>query len=416
MGKTIIEADLSTKAKRAKLAAGKVHWRVIDPPHVHLGYRKRDAAGHWLVRWYVGNQKYKQATLGTTDDVLATGALDYVAATEAAHKHVRSAREEAERIAAGPVTTVRAACEAYIATRDAREAKRRGREVRSGAHKLDRHVLSNEALAGTPLDQLNAKALVEWRAALPGVAASRRRIANDFRAALNAATDDRSIRERIASGLRMPADDVGHSNARPNQFLTDEQIRRIIVAAAALDADFGRLVLVLAATGARFAQVRRLTVGAVMGDRLMMPRSFKGKSGTQAKPPVAVPVGSDVLDALRPVVDSRPAEAVLLERWRHIQVAPKQWERKDRGGWATASEMTRKWAVCVAAAGLPADTVPYALRHSSIVRGLGANLPIRLVAAIHDTSIAMIEAHYGAHVSDSLHEIAARAVVPMVTP
>jgi hypothetical protein len=67
-------------------------------------------------------------------------------------------------------------------------------------------------------------------------------------------------------------------------------------------------------------------------------------------------------------------------------------------------------------AGLPSDLVPYALRHSSIVRGLRANLPVRLVAALHDTSTAMIEAHYSAYIVTALDELAALAAVSLVTP
>lgn len=42
-------------------------------------------------------------------------------------------------------------------------------------------------------------------------------------------------------------------------------------------------------------------------------------------------------------------------------------------------------------AGLNEEIVPYALRHTSIVRGLRVGLPTRLVAALHDTSVGMIE-------------------------
>jgi hypothetical protein len=58
--------------------------------------------------------------------------------------------------------------------------------------------------------------------------------------------------------------------------------------------------------------------------------------------------------------------------------------------------------------------ISYALRHSSIVRGIRANLPIRLVASLHDTSVAMIERHYARYIADGLDELAARAVVPLV--
>ena len=65
-------------------------------------------------------------------------------------------------------------------------------------------------------------------------------------------------------------------------------------------------------------------------------------------------------------------------------------------------------------AGLPADTVPYALRHSSIVRQLRAGLPVRLVAALHDTSARMIELHYSAAIVDALDDLSAGAVIPLV--
>jgi len=75
--------------------------------------------------------------------------------------------------------------------------------------------------------------------------------------------------------------------------------------------------------------------------------------------------------------------------------------------------LVRPWHAIRERAGLP-DVIPYALRHSSIVRGIRANLPIRLVAALHDTSVAMIERHYGRWVADGLDALAASAVVPLL--
>ena len=60
------------------------------------------------------------------------------------------------------------------------------------------------------------------------------------------------------------------------------------------------------------------------------------------------------------------------------------------------------------------EVIPYALRHSSIVRGIRANLPIRLVAALHDTSTAMVERHYSKWITSGLEELARSAVVPLV--
>ena len=75
--------------------------------------------------------------------------------------------------------------------------------------------------------------------------------------------------------------------------------------------------------------------------------------------------------------------------------------------------MTRPWRAAVAEAGLPAGLVPYCLRHSSIVRGLRAGLPVRLVAAAHDTSAAMVEKHYGAFIVDATEDLLRRAVLPL---
>lgn len=67
----------------------------------------------------------------------------------------------------------------------------------------------------------------------------------------------------------------------------------------------------------------------------------------------------------------------------------------------------------VEAAGFP-DVIPYALCHSSIVRGIAAGLPIWLVAALHDTSTAMLENRCAPWITESLDEIAAHAIISLV--
>src|SRR5262245_64325006 len=71
----------------------------------------------------------------------------------------------------------------------------------------------------------------------------------------------------------------------------------------------------------------------------------------------------------------------------------------------------------VTAAGLDPDVVTlYALRHSSIVRMLVANVPIRIVATLHDTSVVMIERTYSKHISEHSDEVARRALVQVEPP
>jgi hypothetical protein len=104
----------------------------------------------------------------------------------------------------------------------------------------------------------------------------------------------------------------------------------------------------------------------------------------------------------------------LLERWRHSQATGSiEWQRAGRGPWQSSSELVRPWQAVRERASL-AEVIPYALRHSSIVRGIRTNLPIRLVAALHDTSTAMIEKHYARHITSGLEEMAREAIVPLV--
>jgi hypothetical protein len=74
--------------------------------------------------------------------------------------------------------------------------------------------------------------------------------------------------------------------------------------------------------------------------------------------------------------------------------------------WGVASEVKNFWAKTVESSGVPDDTIMYALRHSSIVRGLMANLPVCLIAALHETSILMIVKHYSAFILDMADELA----------
>ena len=390
-----------------------------------MGYRKAARGGRWLVRWYAGNQKYRQIALGVADDAVAQGALSYEAALRAAKEAVVTSRKLAEAGGGGPAPTVRSALEEYIAERDRREVAREGREVRSDAsRRLNRHVLSDERFADIPLHRLTDSDIAGWIARIDQSLkrTTRMRMVSDVKAAFNRI--HRRLRKMLPSdfgdtirfGLTLePSCEKAEPVARENQILTDEQVRAIIASMTDLDkdGDFARLVILLAATGSRFSQVVRLNVRDVQPDRLrvMMPSSRKGRNRIDSFTPV--PIGRDVIEALAPAIEGRQPQDRLLHRWRHIQISMTEWVRVERGPWKTPSEMLRPWHKACQAAGLK-RTVPYALRHSSIVRAIRLGLPIRLVAALHDTSVAMIERHYGRWIADGLDEIAARAVVPLI--
>ncbi|MHB2166089.1 tyrosine-type recombinase/integrase [Alsobacter sp. R-9] len=432
MARILSEAPITTRPARAALPRrAKPYWRGIDPD-VHLGYRSAPRGGRWVVRWREGSV-YRQETVGTADDHLPAdgdGVLDFRQAERKARVIVATNRKDAADRKAGPPVTVRSVIETYVASREARERQRAEpgaplkRDTRS---RLKKHVLS-APLADVTLSKLDEAAIEAWRAALPATMAPTtvRRVIGDLKAALNAAA--RTYRTRLPGDFGNVVRYGFHSEeaiAAPARkiVLSDAEVRRLVEAAWSVDerdgwnGDLARLIIVLAATGARFSQVRRLTVADVQtaSSRIMVPTSHKGR-GTKRTTHVPFPVGPDVIEALRPAMARRRGTDVLLERIHKKPAGPLKWEITGRGPWhPAASHLLRPFAEVVAEAGFSADVTAYALRHSSIVRGLREQLPVRLVAALHDTSSAMIERHYAAFIVDALDELAARAVIPVTS-
>jgi len=315
--------------------------------------------------------------------------------------------------------TVRDVIEEYITERETRELGYN----RDARYRLGRYVLKT-SLADRDLHTLSELDLKTWRNGLPAKLARStvRRHASDLKAALNRAAllyrarlpaDFHAV---VRGGLKSPE----HLSpvARPAQILSDEQVRGIVETARRVDGEDGwdgdlfRMVLILAATGARFSQVARLTVRDLENGRLLIPTSRKGHSGKQRRT-VPIRIGSDVLKALGPVLVNRSQADRLLERYRWTQLSPTKWVKYRRGPWLSASELVRPWRLIRQVAQLSASVVPYSLRHSSIVRGLRAGFPVRYVASMHDTSSAMIEAHYAAYIVDAMDAVAARLVIPL---
>ena len=447
MSKTLIEAQVTTAKARSRLEFG-AHWRRLDA-EAHLGYRKGKQSGVWFVRWRNHHRggNYKQEPLGIANDVNdkpADGTLTFEQAMKAAREIVARARTEAAAQAAGPAPTVRTAVEGYIKERDDRERRRTGRDVRSDASiKLRRYVLgqekrgNREAVEAAPLAAVHLHALKEddlltWRDGLPEELkiTTKQRFVNDLKAALNAAWPRLSADRKklnptflaiVKAGFKTERidDDDEVSVARDNQILTDEQVGVILKAAWEIDqeqkfeGDLYRIVVCLAAAGARYAQVRRMRVRDVQvaERRLMVPGSYKGRGGHGGSVPV--PIGDDVMEVLLPAIVGRPSDAPLFERWIHEQERGGiAWKKSERCAWKRG-ELARPWNAIRERAGMP-EVIPYTLRHSSIVRGLRKGLPIQQVAKLHNTSVKMIERHYAKYIATALEDLARAAIVPLV--
>lgn len=423
-----VQTDISTTAKRARLKPRKnPYWTALSGGRggVSLGYRRSAKSGTWIAKIVVeGNRSENR--LGVADDeAQAEGGLSYRSAAEAA---LEWSRQQFAALEAGASKTTRQSATVEMAIRDYLAARKRksASSAKNATSRLTAYVLSDKAFAATRLSKLRASTIEAWRDRVPmktgepeskGLAASSvNRLMADLRAALNAAAERRRrelpahLMQEIRIGTRRLQADSGATM----MLLTDDQVRRSVAAAETFEAEFGHLIAAAAATGARFSQLAAVRVGdlQIAQARLMIPSSRKGRAG-KARAPVAFPLSPDVVAKLASAIDGRPASAPLFRRWAYRRGKRLDWIRDRLVPWTAASEAQAPWVDVAKSAELPAGATMYSLRHSSIVRGLTAGLPVRLVAALHDTSIPMIEKHYSAYIVDATEEISRKAMLRM---
>ena len=106
-------------------------------------------------------------------------------------------------------------------------------------------------------------------------------------------------------------------------------------------------------------------MGDLQADRVMMPRSAKGK-GKKRIDRRPIPLPPALIAKLRIAAGNRPADAPLLQR-------------PDGQAWRPGnSDHIRPFTAALAAAGLR-KVIPYSLRHTSITRALLRGVPARVV-------------------------------------
>ena len=254
-------------------------------------------------------------------------------------------------------------------------------------------------LASKPATEIAEADLRGWRDDLAAklAPATVNRTANAIKAALNLAADlDKRIVSRRAWEIGL-ASLPGAERSR-NVILSDADVRRLVAAAYETGEAFGLLVEVAAVTGARYSQIAQLECRDLQdGDtpRLMMPSSAKGRGKRQVRRPVPIPKGLAKRLAAR--MADRAADAPLLTK-----TSDEPWRKSDH---------SRPFARIVKRCNLDPEVTIYALRHSSIVRQIKANVPLRIIAVSHDTSVAMIERHYSAEIADFADDISRAAML-----
>jgi integrase len=375
MARRLRSPTLETRTARLKLKVRRKPYFVSVAPGIALGYRRNLGPGAWLVRCADGAGSAWTKGFAIADDFedANTGSvLDFWTAQTRARELVRGKASDAYK----PIT-VAEALDDYQ-----RDLVNRGGLV-AHVHRVRRML--TPALLARSVAALTMRELRRWRDGqlASGLApASVTRTGKAFKAALNyAAAQDISISNKAAWTIGLASLPDSHV-ARTDAVLTDDEVRAVVAACHAASDRLGLLVEVLAVTGCRPVQAARLVVGDLQADRVMMPRSAKGR-GRKRIDRRPIPIPPSLIKKLRAAAGDRPTDAPLLQR-------------PDGQAWQPGrSDHSRPFALSLATAGLP-KVVPYALRHTSITRALLRGVPVRVVADLHDTSVAMIERNYAA--------------------
>jgi integrase len=360
-------ASLENRTQRLKLSARKKPYTALIAPGIFLAYRRNSGPGTWSVKCNGWLKRF--ALADDHEDANGESVMSYWQALDRAKSLARASEGNSEQ----PISVSEAvdAYEADLATRGGSQYN---------ASLVRRHLPGT--LASKAVALLTERELRDWRAGLikKGLKpASADRYARAFKAALAlAASNDKRITNAAAwkNGLKKLPD----SEVARNVILTDQTVGALVNGSYDEGPEFGVLIDTLAETGARESQVLRLTVDDLqdrnsVAPRLMMPSSRKGKNRKVEYRPL--PISPRLAKLLRQQAKGRAAHDPMLDR---------------------IPRLSGRFHPIAKGLGLGAEITPYALRHSSIARQLLKSVPTRIVAAHHDTSVAMIEKNYSRYI------------------
>jgi len=395
MARNIRSPQLDSRTARLRLAKRRRPYWVALGRGLSLGYRRNATDSPWIVRKSDGHGGNWIRNFAVADDHAEADGERVLTFYEAQAKARDIARGGAS---AGALITVNEALTRYAADLKARNA------LATNVSRVRKHLPAS--VLGKPVNLLTAHELREWRDGLIDKMARStvNRTVTPLRAALElTAAHDPRIDNQVAwqRGLaKLP----GATKAR-NVVLTEDVVRTIVRLAYEESLEFGRMVETAAVTGARLSQLGRLAVADVHIEGstawLMMPTSRKGQ-GEKVVQHYSLPIPVSLAAKLWSAAGGRPADQPLL-----LQADGKPWKSTDIRYWQTFRNVVER-------AGLdPALVTMYALRHTDITRQLIANLPIRIVAAMHDTSVVQIEKTYAKYITSHSDAVYRRALLDL---
>jgi integrase len=395
MAPRVRSAKLENRSARLRLPLRKKPYSKPIARGVLLLYRRNKTAGSWGVRVCHSGEDWTERLGSVADDhdeADGKNILTFWQAQDLARERARIGKPTND-------LSVIACVERYE-----RDLEARGNDPEN-ARRVLLHLkgskLANKLLTASSLSD-NLSEFRDHLVAQGCKPATIDRTFHAFRAALNLAAenDERITRRPWKAALK----DIGSGETAARNVILDDADRRALRGAAYRDSnEFGLLIDVLDETGARPSQAVRLTAEDLQGDftdrrtgkrqpRLMMPVSRKGNGKKKARS-IPVPITGELAARLK------GRSGLLLKQ-------------ADGTPW-TEVNLTHYCAHATQGVTFnnPAKVTMYALRHTSIVRQLLAGVPTRVVAALHDTSVTMIERNYSRFIGDHVDDIV-RATLP----
>lgn len=364
--------DLSTVTSREKLKpAREPYWQRLAVGHF-LGYRPFAAGkgGNWSARYYDSETRRQRHH--------ALGDFGHLPPNERFSAASAAARDWFRHLSAGgshEVVTVRQACERYAATNS------------DAAKRFQRYVYG-DPIAAVKLQKLTDRQVRDWRKrleAMPALVTRSKRgepvtrlrapatVNRDmvpFRAALNLALSERDV---LTAAAWKKALEPVEAHGRRDTYLDRTQRRDLLKHVAPDAAAFVKAMCLLPLRPGALSEL-------VVGD-------FDGRRST-------LTVRIDKAGQGRQIQISDEGAALLKEQCRLKLPAAHVFARADGRKW-TKDSWKGPIKEAATAAGLPAGSTAYALRHSAITDVVQSGLPLLTVAQLFGTSVRMIEKHYG---------------------
>jgi integrase len=369
----------------------------VIAPGISLGYRRTGGAGTWTVRLAERGKDWikKIALADDYEDAAPPHSMTYWQAMDAARLLARGVSGTISDENA-PLTVAQALDKYEADLRDRGGCVSNATRARCNAGSLLHRFVA----------QLTIDELKGWvrHLATTMAPASVNRTRSCLRAALElAAAADRRITNTATFKIGLKG--IADAQRAENVILDQRTVLAFVAKAYEVSDDLGLLMDILAETGARTSQATRLEVGDFRDHAtrptLMIPRSAKGGSSKRLERKnkrIANPISTTLAARLRKATENRDPRAPLL--------------LQNGMAWCSdpSTAYRRDVRAIFEALGVGHATV-YALRHSSIVRNLLANVPVRVVAALHDTSVGQIESNYSHHIDEYSDEVARRGLL-----